>query len=232
MPTPPTNRLLDALSPEARQRVLAVSRPVALPLRAVLMEAGENPAYAYFITSGIASVVIELAEGGSAEVALIGSEGMVGGLQMLGPALSASRCFMQVSGTAYRAPFSEVRKMFRESDEIRTLILQGVQQQSLTMGQLAACNKLHEAEARLARWLLMVQDRVQEDTLEVTQEFLAQMLGTQRTTVVMVAGAFQRSGLISYKRGKITIHARESLEEAACECYQVVRGFYDALYRT
>lgn len=226
-----TNLLLDALSPENRERILAVSRFVPLPSKTVLYEAGEQLEYAYFLTSGVASIVIELAEGGSAEVALIGYESVVGGLQLLGPALAPSRCFLQVAGGGYRMPFAELRKIFRESEEVRDLILQGVQQQSMTMSQLAACNKLHDAEPRLARWLLMVQDRVQDDTLTLTQEFLAQMLGTQRTTVVMVAGAFQRSGLISYSRGKVTIHSRENLESAACDCYKVVRELYDNLYQ-
>ena len=231
MPAPQSNRLLDALSPESRKRILAVSKPVVLPVKTVLIGHGEAVEYAYFMTSGIASVVIELAEGGSAEVALIGSEGLVGGLQLLGSAMSPSRCFIQVSGTAYRTPFAQVKKLFRESEEIRDLILQGVQQQSMTMSQLAACNKLHEAEPRLARWLLMVQDRVQEDTLSLTQEFLAQMLGTQRTTVVMVAGAFQRSGFISYSRGKVTVLSRENLEGAACDCYKVVHELFAGLYQ-
>ena len=107
-----------------------------------------------------------------------------------------------------------------------------MQQQSLTVSQLAACNKLHEAEQRLARWLLMVRDRVQEDTLHLTQEFLAQMLGTQRTTVVMAAGALQRSGIITYTRGKITIQSVELLEDVACDCYKVVQKLYRELYRS
>lgn len=230
MSAPETNLLLDALSPESRERILRACRYVPLPSKTVLFEAGTPLDYAYFLTSGVASIVIELADGGSAEVALIGYEGLVGGLQLLGPAMAPSRCFLQVAGGGYRIPFSELKKIFRESEEIRNLILQGVQQQSLTMSQLAACNKLHEAEPRLARWLLMVQDRVQESTLTLTQEFLAQMLGTQRTTVVMVAGAFQRSGLISYSRGKVSIHSREDLESAACDCYKVVRELYDNLY--
>lgn len=231
MSAPQTNRLLDALSPQTRDRVLALLKPVTLPSRTVLMEAGEPVKYAYFITSGIASVVIELVEGGSAEVALIGSEGLVGGLQLLGPALAPSRCFIQVNGSALRISFAALKKLFRESEELRDLILQNVQQLSLTMSQLAACNKLHEAEPRLARWLLMVQDRIHEDTLSLTQEFLAQMLGTQRTTVVMVAGAFQRSGIISYSRGRITILSRQDLEDAACDCYRIVRKLHDNLYQ-
>ena len=226
-----TNSLLDSLSPSSRDSILRASKPIMLPVRMELVEPGEPLQYGYFLTSGIASVVVELEEGGVAEVALIGREGLVGGIQSLGPALSPTRCFIQMEGTALRIPFATLKQIFLQSAEIRSRVLEMVQQQSLTISQLAACNKLHEAEPRLARWLLMVRDRVQQNTLHLTQEFLAKMLGTQRTTVVMAAGAFQRSGFISYSRGKVTILDPEQLEEAACDCYQVVRKLYMDLYR-
>ncbi|MGI4758764.1 MAG: Crp/Fnr family transcriptional regulator [Janthinobacterium lividum] len=231
MITAPTNRLLDALSPASQELILRSSKHMPLPVRMVLMEAEQRPQFAYFPTEGIASVVVELEEGGVAEVALIGREGVVGGLQMLGPALASTRCFMQVEGSGYRIPFATLKQLFLESEEIRTRVLEMVQQQSLTVSQLAACNKLHEAEPRLARWLLMVRDRVQQDTLHITQEFLAQMLGTQRTTVVMAAGALQRSGLVAYSRGRITILSVEHLEDAACDCYQQAKKLYNKLYQ-
>lgn len=231
MPAPQTNLLLDALSPASRDRILAISKHVTLPLREGLIEPDVPPQYAYFVTSGIASVVIELAEGGTAEVALVGREGLVGALDMLGPAQTPSRCFIQMPATAYRVSFSALRTLFLQSEEIRMRILEVVQQQGMAMSQLAACNKLHEAEPRLARWLLMVQDRIEDDTLNLTQEFLAQMLGTQRTTVVMVAGALQRSGMIEYKRGKVKIICREDLESAACECYGIMHRLLKNLYR-
>ena len=226
----PTNLLLDALSPASRDRILKASRHLQLPVRTGLLEPNEPAQYAYFMTSGIASVVVELEEGGTAEVSLIGREGLVGSLQLLGPALPVSRCFIQMTGSGYRLPFDEMRKIFLDSEEVRQRVLEMVQQQSFTMSQLVACNQLHESEARLARWLLMVQDRVGEDTLHITQEFLAEMLGTQRTTVVMAAGALQRSGLITYRRGKVTILDRESLEQAACDCYNVARNLLCNLY--
>lgn len=231
MQLPTSNRLLDVLSPASRDQILAVSKHVVLPVRTTLVEAEQQQRYAYLMTAGIASVLIELAEGGTAEVTLIGREGMVGGLQLLGPALSPARSFIQMSGSAFRLPFADMRRIFLESEEVRSRVLEMVQQQSLTISQLAACNKLHETEARMARWLLMVRDRVDDDTVMLTQEFLAQMLGTQRTTVVMAAGALQRSGLIEYSRGKITILSRENLEEAACDCYRIVRQFHENLYR-
>ena len=230
--TPPTNRLLESLSPQTRQRLLGAAKHVDLPVQTTLGEAGEPVTYAYFMTSGITSVVVEMVGGGSAEVAIIGREGMTGGFNLLGPAFSPTRSFVQMEGSAYRVPFAEVRKIFLESEEVRSRLLEMVQQQSLTMGQLVACNRLHDTETRLARWLLMVQDRVQEDTFKLTQEFLAQMLGTQRTTVVLAAGAFQRSGLIAYSRGRISILSREDLMQAACDCYKVVHQLYADLYRS
>ena len=231
MPAPQTNLLLDVLSSASRDRILAIAKHVTLPLREGLIEPEAQLQYAYFITSGIASVVIELAEGGMAEVALIGREGLVGALDMLGPAQTPSRCFIQMPATAYRVSYAALRALFLESEEIRMRILEVVQQQGMAMSQLAACNKLHEAEPRLARWLLMVQDRVEDETLNLTQEFLAQMLGTQRTTVVMVAGALQRSGIIEYKRGRVKIVSREDLESAACECYGITHRLLKNLYR-
>ena len=231
MSTPSSNLLLASLSPISRDRILSLCKHVDLPVRTSLTEREERAKFAYFITSGIASVVVEAAEGGTAEVALIGHEGLVGAVDLLGPALTSTHCFVQVEASGYRMPFRDLRALFLESDEIRTRILETVQVQTLTMSQIAACNKLHEADARMARWLLMAQDRLQRDTLMLTQEFLAQMLGTQRTTVVMVAGRFQQSGLIEYKRGKVKILSREDLENAACECYNVTRRLLTGLYK-
>ena len=208
-----------------------ISKPVPLPLRTSLYEAEETPAYAYFLTSGIASVVTTVADGGTAEVGLIGREGVVGVLHIIGPAPVPSRCFMQLEGTGRRISFSELRKAFRSSPEIHDRLLEFVQEQALSLGQIAGCHRLHEAEERLARWLLMAQDRTESDVLNFTQEFLAMMLGARRTTVTMVAGALQQSGLIEYRRGRVKILSRENLEAAACDCYQVIKQLYASLYQ-
>lgn len=188
------------------------------------------PQSAFFITSGIASVVISTAEGATAEVALIGREGLAGSLFLLGPAAAPSECFMQVEGSGYRIGLAQLRSLFSSSAEIGTLILRFVQQQSMSLGQIAACNKLHDSEARLARWLLMVRDRIRETTFPLTQEFLAQMLGAQRPTVTIVLGTLQRAGLLENRRGIITILSEEALESAACECYAVTRDLMQGLY--
>ena len=225
------NYLLEALSPASRELILSAATHVTLPPRSILMEQDAETPYAYFITSGIASVVVLVPDGGSAEVVLIGHEGMVGALALLGPAPVPAQCFMQVAGSAWRVPLPQLRRIFDQSEEIRARILEMVQQQALTMAQITACNRLHDAEARLARWLLMVSKRIESDTLHLTQEFIAQMLGTQRTTVALVAGSLQRSGLIAYSRGRVTIHSQDDLESAACECYKVVHRLFVNLYR-
>ncbi len=226
-----TNLFLSSLSPQSRESLLAHSLAVPLPVRTLLYKANEIPDYAYFITSGMASVVAMSSDGGTAEVAVIGCEGVVGCIHLLGPAPVSTESFMQLDGTGLRIPLIELRKAFRSSEEIRDRILEFVQEQSLSVSQIAGCNRLHEAEARLARWLLMVQDRTGSDVLNFTQEFLAMMLGAQRTTVTMVAGNLQRSGLIEYRRGRVKILNRQNLEEAACDCYQVTRNLYHQLYQ-
>jgi len=225
------NRFLSAVDPESRKFLLDRSTPVELPLRAVLYEAERTPNFAYFITSGIASVVNAMADGESAEVGVIGFEGIVGSTQLLGPAPDQTTCFMQLAGSGLRVPLPDLREAFHSSEKTRERILEFVQHQALSVSQIAACNRLHSAEERLARWLLMVLDRMDSDTLDLTQEFLAQMLGAQRTTVTMVAGALQRSGLIEYRRGHVRIVNRENLEDAACACYQVTKRLFVQLYK-
>jgi CRP-like cAMP-binding protein len=231
MPSAPENLFLSSISEANRDSLLANSTPVELPLRTALYEAEQTPKFAYFMTSGIASVVTTMAEGGTAEVVIIGREGLVGSIHLLGTAPVQTRCFMQLTGSALRIPLSDLREAFRSSEEIRDRILEFVQFQTSCISQIAGCNRLHGAEERLARWLLMVHDRIDSDILNLTQEFLAVMLGAQRTTVTVVAGALQESGLIEYRRGHVKIKNRESLEEAACDCYQVTKRLYAGLYK-
>jgi CRP-like cAMP-binding protein len=126
---------------------------------------------------------------------------------------------------------ADLRRFFQSSPEIRQRLLEFVQAEALSLGQLAACQRLHEAEQRLARWLLMAHDRVQSDTLNFTQEFLGMMLGSRRTTVTAVAGALQERGLIEYRRGSVQILDRDKLEGTACQCYQVTKTLYRNLYK-
>jgi len=225
------NLLLASLSTESRDLLLTHSTPVTLPLRTVLYTAGSVPADAYFMTSGIASIVGSTMDGETAEVGVVGREGLVGAVHLLGPAAAPTDCFVQLPATAWKIAYAKLLRIFRSSEEIRMRILELVQEQALSLSQLATCNRLHTAEERLARWLLMVEDRIDSDKINLTQEFLAQMLGAQRTTVTMVAGELQRRGLIEYKRGSVRILNRPELEAAACDCYAVTQKLFGNLFQ-
>jgi CRP-like cAMP-binding protein len=225
-----SNRLLNSLSPNTRKALQEKLVAVSLPITTPIFEAGVIPKYTYFITSGIASVVADLAHGGAVEVGLLGRESVAGTVLLLGSQPVPTRCFMQVGGSGLRISFKELEKEFRSNPELHARILQQVQYEALTLSQLSACNRFHEVEERLARWLLMVADRVDDTLLNLTQEFLAQMLGTQRSTVSVVAGTLQRAGLIKYSRGHVEILNRDLLEDAACDCYPNMARFYRDLY--
>ena len=144
------NLLLDALSPDLRRAVMEMCRPVNLPIRTLLHEQGEMPVFGYFLCSGVASMVVSMAEGGSAEVGLIGREGVIGAMHLLGPTPTPAQCFVQMEGTGLKLKLADLRTMFQTSVEFRGRVLEFVQQQSVTLEQVAACNKLHETEERLA----------------------------------------------------------------------------------
>lgn len=225
------NLLLAALSVESRELIVSQATSVTLPLRSVLYTAGSVPVDAYFMTSGMASIVGSTSAGETVEVGIVGREGLVGAMHLLGPAVAPTECFIQLPGSALKIPFPKLLQLFKSSEEIRGRILEYVQEQTLGLSQLATCNRLHNAEERLARWLLMVDDCIQSDTINLTQEFLAKMLGAQRTTVTMVAGTLQRAGLIEYKRGAVHILNRQELEAASCDCYGVTKKLHFNLYK-
>jgi CRP-like cAMP-binding protein len=230
MSVPRSNLFLNSLSAESRDLLVKQCVEVDLPVRKSLYEAENPPHYAYFLTSGIASVVTAMEDGSTAEVGLIGREGVVGSFHLLGPAKVSTSCFIQLPATALRIPFAGLVHAFRSNEEIRDRILEFVQEQAVSLSQLAGCNRLHESEERLSRWLLMAQDRTGTDVLDFTQEFLGMMLGARRTTVTVIAGVLQRSGLIEYRRGRVTILDRQNLESAACDCYQITKQLYHELY--
>jgi CRP-like cAMP-binding protein len=226
-----TNLLLDSLSPECRRTLLDLSRAVSLPTGTVLYEPDVIPDYAYLVTSGIASTITKTRNGDSAEVGLIGHEGLVGSLQLLGPALVPAESMIQIEATALRIPLREFRKIFLASEEIRNRLLEFVQNEALTTLQIAGCHRLHGTEERMCRWLLMVQDRVESDELQLTHSFLALMLGIRRPTVTLAARSLQKRGLLELRRGFFRIVDRPKMEASACECYQTVKRLYNDLYK-
>jgi CRP-like cAMP-binding protein len=219
----PSNLILDALPAAQRKALVARMQAVSMPIETVLVRQNEQPKFAHFMTSGIASVVTFMKDGAAAEVGLVGKEGLVEAMHLLGSANSPTTAFIQVEGSALRMPFAELEKEAFSSPTLLRAILDFVQRHNFALTQLAACNGLHEIEERLARWLLMVQDRLDSPRFDLTQEFLAGMLGTRRTSVTLAAGSLQRSGLIEYTRGRIHILDRDKLQSAACECYPIVR---------
>lgn len=226
----PNNRLLDALTPASGAQLIAQAKLVDLPQGTLLSKADEAIHYAYLLTEGVASYVVGARDGGSAEIGMNGTEALIGAPALLGVYAPVANCLMQVNGAGYRIPISDLRRTFGESPEIRHLALQSVQQQMLTLSQIAGCNRLHQASERLARWLLTAADRLETDTVSLTQETLSQMLGTRRTTVALVAGALQRTGLIRYRRARVKIVDRPGLIEAACDCYNITKRLVDDLY--
>jgi CRP-like cAMP-binding protein len=230
MTSPVSNLLIASLPPAYRQSLLSRLKPVALSLKELLYENDTPPKFGHFITSGIASVVSSMANGATAEVGIWGKEGLVQSFHLLGNAKVPNRCFMQVTGTALQIPFKDIQKEFQDVPEFRDCVLQCVQSHGFILSQLAACNRLHEAEERLARWLLMVRDRMESETFYITQDILATMLGARRTTVTAAASTLQRKGFIKYSRGRIQIVDPTSLEGAACECYPTIRSLYMNFY--
>jgi CRP-like cAMP-binding protein len=226
-----SNLLLSLLQAEDRDYLLARMQPVQLPVGTVIRESGERPAFAHFMTSGLTSIVTVMADGTGTEVGLIGSEGLVEAFDIIGSTLPPTRAFVQVEGSALRIRFSDLEKFMTMSPMFLQRLLQTVQCQAYILGQLTACNGLHEIEERLARWLLMVQDRLKSERFYLTQEFLADMLGARRTSVTLAAGSLQHSGIIQYRRGHIQILDRGGLQDAACECYPIVRDLLTNQYQ-
>jgi CRP-like cAMP-binding protein len=210
--------------------ILASCRVVSLPLHLVLSNPESVPAYAFFLTSGLASLVTSLADGSTVEVGVLGREGIAGSLHLLGPCVISTECLMQSAGTGLTMPLPRLRELFERSPIIRAGLLEFVQSQAASLGQIAACHRLHLAEERLARWLLMVQDRLETTHLDLTQEFLANMLGSRRTTITKAAGMLEELGAIEFRRGRLTVLDRRKLIAAACVCYPVVYRLWDALY--
>ena len=230
MPYPLSNILIDALPEDSRKRLLGQLKRTPIPVRASLYEPGDVPKYVHFLTSGIASIVTLMANGDTTEVGTVGREGLPQALHLLGSSFVPTRCFMQIGGTGLRMEFSAFEKLFNSDEALRRGVMNYAQYHSVLLSQIAGCNRLHDVEARLARWLLMIQDRTATKLLKLTQEFLGQMIGSQRTTVSAVAGALQARGQIEYSRGNVRVLDRTGLENTACECYPVTRQLLEGLY--
>jgi CRP-like cAMP-binding protein len=217
------NRLLAALDPKDLAELYDDLYPVDLPKKLILYDVGAPLDSVYFIEEGLASVLTTMEDGASSEVGMVGPEGMIGASALLGGTVSAQHIVMQLPGMALRIPAAVCKRRFDDNPRVRRVLLRFIEDLLNLSSQTAACNRLHSVEQRCARWLLMSSDRIESDVLRLTQEFLASMLGVRRAGVSETAAELQRSALIRYRRGEITIVDRHGLEEIACECYQLDR---------
>jgi len=196
---------------------------VDLPTHTVLHEPGETLTHAYFIDSGLASVLNVMTDGKSVEVGLAGKEGFIGLPLVVGLSSSPTQVTMQVGGSAHQMSAAGFTELLSHSPALEKNLNRYAQTLGMQATHVAACNRLHEVDERLARWLLMSQDRLGGDVVPLTQEFLAHMLGTRRASVTVAAGILQKAGLITYNRGSVRIDDRSGLEDAACECYTSIK---------
>jgi len=219
------NRLLLAIPDDEFIGLRPLLEEVEMPQYKIFYEQGEKIDHAYFPNQGMVSLVVSVHDGRSVEVGITGSEGVVGAPLAFGFESAPMRAIMQISGRGLRIPSSTLEETFHRAPCLKALIERYVMMQQLQVAQLAACNRLHDMEQRLARWLLMCQDRIDSESLPLTHEFLAQMLGSGRPTVTIAAGVLERAGLIQNARGRVKILNRKRLEDAACECYRAIQNY-------
>ncbi|HEY9796603.1 MAG TPA: Crp/Fnr family transcriptional regulator [Leptolyngbyaceae cyanobacterium] len=226
---PRQNQLLAALSETEYQRLVPNLELVSLPLHKVIYEPGQPITHVYFPHQALVSLVSLMEDGSTVEVGLVGNEGMVGLPVIWGGDTTTTRAFVQIADSGSRMKASLLKIEFDRGDQLQTLLLRYMQALHTQISQLAACNRLHMIEGRLARWLLSVHDRMQKDEFPLTHEFIGQMLGTRRAGVSEAAGVLSQAGMIRYTRGKITILDRPKLEATACECYGLVKSEFTRL---
>jgi CRP-like cAMP-binding protein len=194
-----------------------------LTLHHILHEAGDQVKSGYFVNAGLQSVLAVQPDGKSVEVGLIGKEGFVGVPIVDGFRTSSTRVVTQADGSAYRINADTLGEMLPRCPHLERELHRFGHRLAMQATQIAACNRLHEVNERLARWLLMSHERIGTDKMPLTQEFLAQMLGTRRSSVSVAAGMLQKAGMITYTRGNVTIVDKPKLEDAACDCYEVIQ---------
>ena len=220
---PKQNQLLQSLSREEYARLLPNLERVELALGHVIYEAGEPLRHVYFPTTCIVSLLNVLESGASAEIAIVGTDGLLGVALFMGGGTMPNRAVVQSAGYAYRVRHQQVMQEFNRHGDMLHLILLYTQSLITQMAQTAVCNRHHTVDQQLCRWLLISLDRLPSNQLKMTQALIANMLGVRREGVTEAAGKLQQAGLINYSRGLITIIDRQGLEDRVCECYQVVK---------
>ena len=227
--SPHQNHLLTALPSEEYQRLSPFLELVPMPLGEVLYESGNELRHVYFPTTAIISLLYVMLDGASAEIAVVGNEGVIGVALFMGGETMPNRAVVQSAGHAYRLKGQLLKQEFNRSGELQHLLLRYTQALLTQMAQTAVCNRHHSLDQQLCRWLLLSLDRLPTNEISMTQELIANMLGVRREGVTEAAGNLQKTGLITYRRGHITVLDRAGLEARACECYAVVKKEFDRL---
>lgn len=222
-PNPRQNHLLAALPEADYERIAPGLEPVSLPLGEVLYESGARMRHVYFPTTAIVSLLYVMENGSSAEIAVVGNDGLVGISLFMGGETTPSRAVVQSRGECYRLKAALLKDEFNRYGPTMHLLLRYTLALITQMTQTAVCNRHHSLDQQLCRWLLLSLDRLHSDELSMTQELIANMLGVRREGVTEAAGKLQAAGLIRYSRGRITVLDRPGLEARVCECYDVVR---------
>jgi CRP-like cAMP-binding protein len=228
-PGPIDNYLLAALPDAERQRWLPQLEFVEMPLGQVLYESGDTLTHVYFATTAIVSLLYVMRSGASAEIAVVGNEGIVGISLFMGGDSTSSRAVVQSAGHGFRLKAQIMKEEFNRAGAVLHLLLRYTQALITQMAQTAVCNRHHSLDQQLCRWLLLSLDRLQGNELAMTQELIANMLGVRRESVTEAALKLQQAGLIRYTRGHILVLDRDGLEKRSCECYAVVKKEYDRL---
>ena len=226
---PQENRLLEAFPPAERERLYPLLEVVPMPLGKVLYESGDLLRHVYFPTDSIVSLLYVLADGASAEISVVGKEGVIGIALFMGGDTTPSRAIVQSAGFAFRLAAQLLKDEFHRNGEVQLLLLRYTQALITQMAQTAVCNRHHSVDQQLCRWLLLSLDRLASNQLVMTQELIANMLGVRREGVTEAAGKLHKLGVIRYARGRITVLNRSKLEELCCECYAVVKKESDRL---
>jgi CRP-like cAMP-binding protein len=224
------NLLLSALPRDEYERLVMAQQRVTFSLGEVIYESGGPLENVYFPTNSVVSLLYTMEDGSTAEMGLVGNDGIVGVALFLGGETTPNRAVVQIAGDAFRMKAKVLRTEFERGGVFQRLLLRYTQALITQISQTAVCNRLHSVEKRLCRWLLLSHDRVNSDELRMTQEFISNMLGGRRESVTVAAGRLQRAGLIYYARGNITILDRRGLEASACECYHIVKAELDRLF--
>ena len=228
-PPQPENKLLAALSRQSYERLVPHLELLSFALGDVLYHPKQQIKYVYFPHKTTVSIVNILEDGSMVEIGVVGGEGMIGTSLLSGDDISSHQAIVQIADSGVRMKAEAFKQEIKDNDELNELVHRYLQALFTQIAQTGACNRMHPIAERLAKWLLLCQDRMESETLQLTHEFIATMLGARRAGVSIAASTLQAAGIISYHRGKVIIGDREGLEEASCECYKTVKDEYDRL---